>query len=415
MITKIDVKNFKSFDHLNIELSNFNVVIGPNASGKSNFVQIFRFLKDIEQSGLENAVSLQGGVEYLRNMKFNNNQNFSLSIEADDIFGLVRPYRNKYFGIKITKTKYEFELTFFKRKKNFKISKDQLNLSCEFKILTKEKNQLKELENLGEGSIDLIRKNSQIKIRLNKPLAFPFSEEEIFPSFLWEKFNVINNLLIENPFFTFPAINEIFSDIHIYDFDPRLPKRATPISGKVELEENGSNMALILKNILSDQDKKRKLFNLMQEVLPYIHNLNVEKFADKSLLFKVQEEFIENQYIPALAISDGTINLTAIILALFFEKNKLIIIEEPERNIHPFLIGKLIGLMKDAARNKQIILTTHNAEFVKHTELENLFLCKRDSKGFSKIIKPADNKEIKSFLNNEIGVEDLFVQDLLDI
>ncbi|WP_456439167.1 AAA family ATPase, partial [Caldithrix abyssi] len=66
MITKIDVKNFKSFDHLNIELSNFNVVIGPNASGKSNFVQIFRFLKDIEQLGLENAVSLQGGVEYLR-------------------------------------------------------------------------------------------------------------------------------------------------------------------------------------------------------------------------------------------------------------------------------------------------------------------------------------------------------------
>ena len=65
-IKKIKVTNFKSFEKIEIELGRFNVLIGANVSGKSNFVQIFKFLKDIATLGLENAVSLQGGVEYLR-------------------------------------------------------------------------------------------------------------------------------------------------------------------------------------------------------------------------------------------------------------------------------------------------------------------------------------------------------------
>ena len=60
-ITKITLKNFKSFKNLKLELGKFNVIVGANASGKSNFVQIFRFLRDIAEFGLDNAVSMQGG------------------------------------------------------------------------------------------------------------------------------------------------------------------------------------------------------------------------------------------------------------------------------------------------------------------------------------------------------------------
>src|SRR5215218_7903323 len=56
-ITKIKVSNFKSFDELEIDLRPLNVVVGGNASGKSNFLEIFRFLRAIWDHGLENAVS----------------------------------------------------------------------------------------------------------------------------------------------------------------------------------------------------------------------------------------------------------------------------------------------------------------------------------------------------------------------
>ncbi|RMI06729.1 MAG: DUF2813 domain-containing protein, partial [Calditrichaeota bacterium] len=44
MFTRIEIHNFKSFDELSVNLDRFNVLVGANASGKSNFVQIFRFL-----------------------------------------------------------------------------------------------------------------------------------------------------------------------------------------------------------------------------------------------------------------------------------------------------------------------------------------------------------------------------------
>ena len=59
-ITRIKAKNFKSFKELDVELGDLNILIGANASGKSNFVDIFRFLRDIEDSGLGNAISAYG-------------------------------------------------------------------------------------------------------------------------------------------------------------------------------------------------------------------------------------------------------------------------------------------------------------------------------------------------------------------
>lgn len=46
MLKKIEIKNFKSLKDCSIELRDFNVVIGPNASGKTNFVELFKYLRD---------------------------------------------------------------------------------------------------------------------------------------------------------------------------------------------------------------------------------------------------------------------------------------------------------------------------------------------------------------------------------
>lgn len=153
--------------------------------------------------------------------------------------------------------------------------------------------------------------------------------------------------------------------------------------------------------------------NLIQDLLPFVSTLDVEKFADKSLLFKLQEMYCKNFYLPASLISDGTINITALVIALYFDKRALTIIEEPERNIHPYLISKITDMMKDASHKKQIIVTTHNPEIVKYGGLDNILFISRDEKGFSKVYRPIDKEEIKIFLQNEIGIEELFIQNLL--
>ncbi len=56
MITKIELQNFKSFEELNLELTNFNIFFGLNGSGKSSVIQSLLLLR---QSFLNN--SLQSG------------------------------------------------------------------------------------------------------------------------------------------------------------------------------------------------------------------------------------------------------------------------------------------------------------------------------------------------------------------
>ena len=84
-----------------------------------------------------------------------------------------------------------------------------------------------------------------------------------------------------------------------------------------------------------------------------------------------KESYFKDRLIPATMVSDGTINVTALICALYFQDNPLAIVEEPERNIHPSLIAKIANMMKDASSQKQIIVTTHSTEMIRHVDIEN--------------------------------------------
>ena len=410
-IKRIRITNFKSFEELEVDLGRFNVLIGANASGKSNFVHLFEFLRDIASSGLDNAISMQGGVEYLRNMNIGASNHLSIQVVSDQEFRLLERRTEKgLIGIKIYETIYEFALRFNKTDPGFKIVNDKIDLKCEFVRLERHKKKIEEREKLGEGELLIYRSNGKlVEIKQN------ISGEDFFPPFLREETVFLHTLLLETEYILSRPPREIFRNVSIYDFDPKLPRRATPITGKAELEEDGSNLSIVLKNIIEKGEKRRKLFNLVKDLLPFINNLGVEKFADKSLLFKLQETYFKNQYLPAFLISDGTINITALIIALYFEKKPLAIIEEPERNIHPYLISKVIDMMKDASQKKQIIVTTHNPEIVKHAGLENILLVSRDENGFSRISRPADKEEVKAFLKNDIGIEELYVQNLLGV
>jgi len=413
-IIKIRVANFKSFKDTEVKLGNFNVLIGANASGKSNFVSIFKFLRDIANSGLDNAISMQGGVEYLRNLNISTSENLSILALINREFRWIGgKSEEKIIGIKTTGTKYFFQLKFNKKGRGFRVEKDVLIHECKYVRLKKNGKNVNE-EETGEGQIIISSINREVNIEIS-PENAPLKKEDLFPLFLKEEKLPAHTLLIETSNYFVVPLKEMFSNLSIYDFDPKLPKRATPITGKAELEEDGSNLSIILKNIMENKEKKRKLFNLVKDLLPFINNLDVEKFADKSLLFKLQEKFFENQYLPASLISDGTINIAALIIALYFEKKPIIIIEEPERNIHPYLISKVVEMMKDASQEKQIIVTTHNPEIVKYAGLENIMLVSRDKNGFSSILRPTDKEEVKTFLKNDIGIEELYVQNLLEI
>ncbi|MBC8521401.1 MAG: AAA family ATPase, partial [Methanomicrobia archaeon] len=81
-IKTIKVSNFKSFEEVNVDLGGFNVLIGANASGKSNFINVLQFLKDIAENGLDNAISMQGA-DYIQNINIGASKNLSVELHID--------------------------------------------------------------------------------------------------------------------------------------------------------------------------------------------------------------------------------------------------------------------------------------------------------------------------------------------
>lgn len=420
-IKKIEIRNFKSFKKLSLELGKLNILIGPNGAGKSNFLEIFKFIRDIIKFGLENAISMQGE-EYLRNINLLSEKEelyFKIVILPDDGRPLRLKTQAELVEFKLKEFEYEFSLGFPRAEGAYKVGIDRLSQKFDLFRIEEKGGRIEKSLNLGGGSLNIVNESGQTTFNLQAPIKV----DDLFRSFMIDFENSIKygaspkKLLLENQLFFMPLLvnaGRIISNISIYDFEPKLPKQATSIAGKAELEENGENLAIVLRKLLADEEKKRMLFNLIQDALPFIENIQVEKFIDKYLQIMIKESYSGDQFLPAFLMSEGTIFIIDLILALYFEKKPLTILEEPERRIHPYLISKMVDMMNDASANKQIIISTHNPEVVKHADIENIYMVSREE-GYSTITKPHEKEQVKAFLENEIGLEELFIQNILGL
>lgn len=82
-IKQVTLKNWRNFRSAEGELSQVSYVLGANAAGKSNFLDIFRFLRDIakpEGGGLQKAVNDRGGVPKIRCLHARNDTEIRLEV-----------------------------------------------------------------------------------------------------------------------------------------------------------------------------------------------------------------------------------------------------------------------------------------------------------------------------------------------
>lgn len=395
-IKQIRVKNFKSFEDQTISFEDFTLLVGANAAGKSNVINLFRFLSDMVQYGLDNAISLQGGLDYLTNASIGRNEPivFSCLIEASAIL-------LDDSGLELDWIEYFLEILPNKKGGGYQICQEQLKFICgeDFVTLKNEHNEL------------LLR---QMNVRRTRPLAHMLRPLELKIYSKMKSAKPYRELILNKAAGSFPNLLSFPRLVRLYDFDPTLMKQSSQIASVRFLKEDGSNLANILQRILKDKDKRTVMTNLLRECLPFVEGIEPVKNFDQSISYKIKEVY-HNKTFHSNFLSDGTVNILALITALYFEEDPdIVIIEEPERNLHPKLMAKIAEMAKERSEQKQIIITTHNPEFVKYTGLGSLLFAKRSRSGFTQITKPADNKGVNIFLENELGLEDLFIQDILD-
>ncbi len=427
-IIKLKVSNFKSIEQLEIaeninKFNDVNLLIGSNASGKSNFIQIFEFLKALKQHGFQSKeFKKQFNVANLKN--FNTHKNtISIEIELqynEKILNRELDSQNQVFK---TREKIAYKLELFVQKSDFTIS-EKIDFYEHFILENKTTEEVKELSSTliygiehnddkfklttNQDRIEKYFSPNEIDFQIISPYPIHYLET-LAQGFKKQTVLKFSGLLIPDDFF----------DFGIFDINSFKAKQSQPDMLVEELEKDASNLTPLINEILKKKDgNSEQLIADISGTLNFIEDIKIESF-NELLTLKIKEIWNLN-YTEGHLLSDGTINIIALVIILYYQKNSIIFIEEPEKGIHPSLISDLVEMFFDVAkyRNKQIFITSHNEQILKNiyqtNQLKDISLINRNEKGFSIIEKPENKKMVKAFLKNEMGIDELFINNLLD-
>ena len=382
----ITIKNFKSYKEATLPLAPLTLLIGANASGKSNAIEAFRFLSWVaggeRLSTLKNRVNdsdkiIRGNVS---DLPFRETEQFVLSFSADSsnyesIFNIR--FNEIYFGFEIIETENENFIFTFDDVADDGIYVSQESLSNNFAI--------------DENKTIFSIKNSDYSdvFNLSKELLSFFLKENGSPYKIEKIYNDINFLksLILNAYF--------------FDFVPS-QMRYESLSEK-DLRPNGQNLAGVLHYLCEKDghasDNKTKLLNLIKS-LPEQNIIDIKFYVDHRE--RVEFALIENiantpKEFPMDLLSDGTLKVLAIATALLsVSTGSTLVIEEIDNSIHPSRAHDILSLMRQYAeeRGLKLLLSTHNPalmDAIPDEALADVVFCYRDPRqGDSRLVRLGD-------------------------
>ena len=323
-ITKVSLTGFKSFkDKTDIALGNLNVIIGANGAGKSNLLSFFQLLGNALTRNLQGHILRYGGEHFLYNGR-KQTERIKCAIEI---------------ATNNATDRYEIDLAFQAPGRLF-ISREYI----EYRKSGKDKPFACEIENNGYelGLLDL-----------------------------GEKLGNSNNVLRG----TANAIKTMLQKIRAFQFHDTTD--TARIRGGIlradcqYLKDDGGNLAAVL-NMLRTTPEYLPYYNrivrYVQKILPYFADFAIDGFPEKQdtvyLFWKKQGS---DYILTPNQLSDGTIRFIALATLLLAPRKiqpNVIVIDEPELGLHPLAIRILTNMLKQAAENVQILVTTQSPLFL---------------------------------------------------
>ena len=129
------------------------------------------------------------------------------------------------------------------------------------------------------------------------------------------------------------------------------------------LLEDGSNLAVTLKSLLNQRELKDWIFDNLRDFCPEFQDIRHESVGNREQVFFQEDGLTAN--VSTARLSDGTLRFLCLLAVLCSTRRNptqplLFCIEEPEMGLHPDVIPKLAKLLVEASERSQIFVTTHS-------------------------------------------------------
>lgn len=314
--TQVHLENWRNFTKVDVSLQQRMFLVGPNASGKSNFLDVFRFLRDLVRigGGLEKAVADRGGVSRLRSLAARRYPEIVIDVQITAPDDILWRYRLGIVQDNNSRTTLEEERVW----KNGILLLERPNISDnEDKVL------------LRQTHLEQINSNREFR-------------------YISEFFNTINYYHIV------PQL--------IRDPDRSVGKKFDPYGGDFLERIAGAPKKTQESRLNRIQKALKVAVPQLQEIVPFKDDRGVPH-----LKAKYDHWRSKGAWQTEADFSDGTLRLMGLLWALMDGGGPLLL-EEPELSLHAEVASHIPAMMLSIQRSqrkpRQIFISTHSSDLL---------------------------------------------------
>jgi predicted ATPase len=322
IVTHLKAKNWRNFRSIDVDLRERQFIVGPNASGKSNFLDIFRFLRDIAKSeggGLQKAIKDRFGVSKLRSLAARKDPEIAIEIALGDQAGEPPQWR---YALGIRQGERGRRLPFVSYERVWSGERQILDRPNEEDDTDEQRLTQTYLEQIGSNA-------------------------------------------------DFREISRFLQTITYLHLVPQLLRHADQIQGRI-IEDDPFGQAF-LERIAKAPEKTRKyrlgvIENALKIAVPQLQQLQFTRDEDTG---RPHLQALYSHWRPNAGwqredqFSDGTLRLVGLLWSLL-EGESLLLLEEPEQSLNAGIVAQLAPVIHRAQkrRRRQVLISTHSDDLL---------------------------------------------------
>ena len=383
MLKSLRLKNILSFRDSEVDLRPLNILIGPNASGKSNLIEAVGVLQALptdlpsffRKNGPVSDWIWKGGSENGREHRI-----AEIAAVIDNPKGEHPAEKSLAYSIRFGETNGRLQV----------VGETLENIAPH----DSQHDQPRVYLNVEDGYGQVW--SSEHSVSQDESLVTPYN----FPPVK----SVMSGLRDSIAFPTLSQTAQRFASIRVYknlsvgrDSPIGRPQRTDDEADF--LREDFGNISLVVHNL-----QGRKAGALMDEYLKRFYE-SYERMHSRVFEGAIQLTVNEtgmSESIPASRLSDGTLRFIAL-LAILCHPNPpgLVCIEEPELAMHPDAMPILADLLDRASERTQLIITTHSPDLVDlfTTNPDAVVVCERGFDGDTELNRLSED-DLREWLDD---------------
>jgi predicted ATPase len=389
MITKVEARSYRCLRNVSQDLKPFDLLIGPNASGKSSFMDVILFFSDVTSKGLEAAVSKR--TENFHDLVWGREHSaFQIAIEAR----IPKSCSMNADGVPWERIRYQIEAT-------IDVASDKLRLqSEEVKLLAPENDRVSPYLTITRGP------DSKVAFHREEGASQGYSYE------LHANYSTIANLPDETQFPAATWLKNLLQErVWCVVLDPASLRMPSPPSLVPERRITGSNLARDVASFHRRAPNRYAEWEAhLKTALPDLRAVTTQ-FRPEDRHRYLMLRYENGVEVPSWMLSDGTLRLLALtLLAYSSESGSVYLIEEPENGVHPTAIEAIYQSLS-SMYDGQALVATHSPILVSLARPEEI-ICFRKGEQGAETMAGEDHPVLRDW-PGEVNVSEYFAAGVL--